>query len=185
MRHARLRPHRALPHRSRRVLHHRLVGTARFRALIQLRHPPGEREPGSAGVRHAVGDEQPPQTLRTTEDLPHGAFGRAFIGIQAAGRAPKLYRAYIGVAFHVIEQIDTRKVYGRNPASQQPSATPLRPEWQASDLLKYARSQPLQQLSSDNHGWSCQGLSNLNHGGQILLQRSLAVVVMWALTCGF
>ena len=45
-------------------------------ALIRLRHPPGEREPGSAGVRLAVGDELPPRTFRATEDLPHGAFGR-------------------------------------------------------------------------------------------------------------
>ena len=101
-RHARLLPDRALPHRSRRVLHRGLVGTARFRALLQRRHSTGDREPGAAGVRHAGGDRLPPRALRTGEDLPHGAFGgdlhRHPGGCTGPGAVPRLHRRGSDVA---------------------------------------------------------------------------------------
>ena len=75
-RHARLLPHRALLHGTRRGVHRCLVGAARFGALVQRRCPP-ESVNAEQLVSDARGaDRLPARALRREQDLPDGSFRR-------------------------------------------------------------------------------------------------------------
>jgi len=50
-------------------------------------------------------------TLWVGEDLPDGASGGAFIGLQAAAEAPELYHGYIGVAQMVNQRASEKEAY--------------------------------------------------------------------------